>query len=110
MNFRKLAVAAGVGATLLASVVAGAAPASAASPGGKVHPMASFDCTTGSYGENNDGVWIYCSKALGGDARGRGDCVAAPDIYTDWVHTNGYSQNGFCLFSMRGTITETRIN
>jgi hypothetical protein len=58
----------------------------------------------------NDGVWIYCNQALGGDARGRGDCVSAPDIYTAWVHANGYAQNGFCLFSMRGTIMETRVN
>jgi hypothetical protein len=83
-----------------------------ANSGASVAPIlpAIFDCTTGSYGKNNDGVWVSCNRALGGDARGRGDCTAAPDIYTSWIHTNGYAQNGFCLFSMRDTQLETRIN
>lgn len=66
------------------------------------------DCATGSYGSNNDGVWIYCNAIRGGHARGRGNCDFAPDIYTRWVISNEYDQNGFCLFSMSGTILETK--
>jgi len=66
------------------------------------------DCITGTYGSNNDGVWISCAVVSGGEARGRADCTAAPDIYTNWITSWASDQNGFCLFQLRQTILELK--
>jgi len=67
------------------------------------------DCFTYTTGANSDGVGISCGDVVGGDARGRGDCVAAPDVYTDWIGAWSYSEStSYCWFNERGTILEVR--
>ena len=83
----------------------------AASPAAAMTPAATVyaDCFTFTTGSNNDGVGISCGNVVGGQARGRGDCVAAPDVYTDWVGAWTQSTSGsYCWFSERGTILEVR--
>lgn len=105
-RFAKRMAAVGISAAALTSVVA-AVPAQAA----QARPDTVYaDCTVGDYGKNHDGVWISCGDVVGGQARGRADCKAAPDIYTDWVGAWTYAQNGFCWFSMRGAVMETRAH
>lgn len=87
--------------------VAAAAPAQGAPTGANT---VYADCSVGAYGKNSDGVWISCGDVVGGEARGRGDCTGAPDIYTSWVTGWQSSQNGWCWFSMRGAIMETRAS
>ncbi len=67
------------------------------------------DCFTYTTGSNNDGVGISCGDVVGGEARGRGDCVAAPDVYTDWIGAwSGSTSGSYCWFNERGTILEIR--
>ncbi|MFF5451413.1 hypothetical protein ACFY40_09265 [Streptomyces sp. NPDC012950] len=103
-KFGRKVAALGIGAAAFTGLVA-AAPAQAAANGANA---VYADCAVGSYGKNSDGVWISCGDVVGGEARGRADCAAAPDVYTSWVTGWKYSQNGFCLFKMRGAIMETR--
>ncbi|MFD0375054.1 hypothetical protein [Streptomyces sp. NPDC127112] len=105
-NFSRKVAALGIGAAALTGLVA-AAPAQAAATGAEA---VYADCAVGSYGKNSDGVWISCGDVVGGQARGRADCAGAPDIYTAWVTGWQYAQNGFCWFSMRQAIMETKAS
>ncbi|MFF4386352.1 MULTISPECIES: hypothetical protein [unclassified Streptomyces] len=106
VKFGRKVAALGISAVAFAGV-ATAAPAQAAPTGANT---VYADCAVGSYGENSDGVWISCGDVVGGQARGRADCKGAPDIYTAWVGGWKYSQNGFCWFSMRQAILETKAS
>jgi hypothetical protein len=99
-RLKRLGAAAGVSVGLFAGGMVAATPAQA----GTVYA----DCAVGLYGKNNDGVTIACGDVVGGQARGRADCKAAPDIYTKWIGAWASDSNGWCLFSARGAILETR--
>ncbi|MEV6681708.1 hypothetical protein AB0N09_33270 [Streptomyces erythrochromogenes] len=103
-RFGRKAAALGIGAAALTSLVA-AAPAQAAATGANA---VYADCVVGSYGEDRDGVWISCGDVVGGEARGKADCAAAPDIHTDWITGWKYAKDGFCWFDMRRAVLQTR--
>lgn len=86
---------------LLAGGVLAAAPAQA---------QVSADCIVG-LSQNSVGQSrpvISCAQVIGGEARARADCTAAPDTYTSWVRSYQSSVGGYCLFGARGAILEVR--
>lgn len=72
-------------------------------------PTASADVFTDcSVPVSRASVAIVCGLVYGGQARGRGDCPAAPDVYTKWVRSDGVSYSGVCLTYVRRGILEVR--
>lgn len=51
---------------------------------------------------------VNCRVLSGGEARGRADCILAPDTYTRWISRPGGAQGSRCFFDARGAILETR--
>ncbi|MFE9428766.1 hypothetical protein ACFYNO_38130 [Kitasatospora sp. NPDC006697] len=105
-QFGKKLATVGAGAALVTSVLMAMPAAASAAP---AQPnMVYADCAVGTYGSNNDGVTISCGDVVGGQARGRGDCAFAPDVYTPWIGSWYDAWSGFCLFSLRGPVLETK--
>lgn len=77
---------------------------------GPAEAQVSADCTVGltqnSVGQSRP--VISCLTVTGGEARGKADCVAAPDTNTAWVRSYENSAGGYCLFGARGPVLETR--
>jgi len=51
---------------------------------------------------------IACFSISGGEARGKADCIAAPDRNTIWIARPGGATGGSCFFNARGAVLETR--
>lgn len=100
---RSLASVLATAAMVLGGVVVTAVPAQAAT----------IDCRAWM----GDRVWggqtrpkIDCDFVSSGwEARGRGDCTAAPDKYTGWVRSYDVSVGDYCAFGARGARQEARM-
>jgi hypothetical protein len=64
------------------------------------------DCIVGI--TSNQAPSVACRVLSGGEARGRADCIFAPDTYTRWIARPGGAQGSRCWFDARGAILETR--
>jgi hypothetical protein len=51
---------------------------------------------------------ITCFSISGGEARGKADCIFAPDRNTEWISRPGGSTGPACFFDARGAVLETR--
>lgn len=95
-SIRRICVVAAVGASTAVGSLLAAPTASA---------DVFADC---SVPVSRSSVAIVCGLVYGGQARGRGDCPAAPDVYTRWVRSDGTSYSGVCLTYVRRGILEVR--